>query len=112
MRNHPKTYSLIKESSVFLKIVSLLLILVVLFQPTSSLIESLDNDLEVAIMDIDFNDSQEEDSQEKEETIKELNPHDLTQETFSISKSSPIRFYRMPYSEHKQSIITPPPELA
>ena len=109
----PMQYSSIKESNLILKLVSLTLVLVVIFQPTYSLVTvSLSNNQEKTLVDINLQDSQEDDSQEQNEENQEgFRGLELSNNMFLILKSNSNLFCRKHWSEIKLGIITPPPEI-
>ena len=114
MKSVKNSYPPLIEPNILLKLISMIMLLVVLFQPASFLVlETLDSNQEMTLVDNDLNDSQEDDSQEeeKEEYLEEFNFEVLTCELIFLSKSPNLILNPIHWSEYEPSIVIPPPEF-
>jgi len=101
----------------YLNLISMLMIVVILFQPFYYIIlESIDSKQEISMMDKDLNDmegddNQEEETEENEEKFFDLNL--IINPNVAISEHNQAVISPTPeqWSEFTLGIITPPPEL-
>ena len=103
----------IAEKRSFLNLFSILMIVVVMFQPLYSIvIETLDYPQDISLNDQELTDSEEDDNQEEENNEKFIEVELLeTSNSFIVNKNS-IRLQTNldHWKEHILGITTPPPE--
>jgi len=106
----------IVEKHSILNLLSLLMIVVIMFQPFYSIIiETLDNPQDISLIDKELSDSEEDDNQEEEteknkEKLIELNQFDNSNITLKKGSSITSLSNLKDWNNHITGVITPPPE--
>ncbi|MCO4815335.1 MAG: hypothetical protein KC454_11515 [Flavobacteriales bacterium] len=113
--NFNNTHNAAPEKYSLLNIFSILLIIVILFQPIYSIIiETLDNPQDITLNDKELSDSEEDDNQEDEREEKFVEGYFLETSNISVASLSSFRpLCDLEYwKDYIVGITTPPPEFS